>query len=80
MADPNPREFLLFLVCSLTEHPDAVSIDEQSGEKGRTIFQVSVDPSDKDVITGSTIADALHVAFSAYTYKHRIRAGLELLS
>jgi len=79
MADSNPHDFLLFLVCSLTEHPDAVCIDETSGDKDRTIFQVTVDPADKDTITGGDVADALHTAFSAYTYKHRIRASLELL-
>ena len=79
MAEPNPHDFLLFLVCSLTDNPDAVSIKEHSDDNGRSTFQIGVDPSDKDTVTGGDIAEALHAAFSAYTYKHRIRASLELL-
>ncbi len=79
MADHSPRNFLLFLVRSLTEYPDAVSIEERSSDDGPTLFEVTVDPADSQFVTDNEVADALHTAFSAYTYKHRIRARLELL-
>lgn len=78
MADINPQDFLLFLVCSIAECPDAVSIDESDDDNGRTVYQVSVAPDDKATITEGELADALHTAFSAFTYKHRIRASLDL--
>lgn len=78
MADISPHDFILFLVCSVTEQPDAVSIEESDGENGRTLYQVSVDPADKAAMSEGNLADALHAAFSAFTYKHRIRASLDL--
>ena len=80
MADINPQEFILFLVCSIAERPDAVSIEETDGDNGRILYQVSVSPDDKATITEGELADALHTAFSAFTYKHRIRASLDLRS
>jgi predicted RNA-binding protein YlqC (UPF0109 family) len=78
MADTSPHGFLLFLVSSLAGQPDAISIKESEDDQGRTLFQVSVDPSDRAAISEGDLADALHTAFSAFTYKHRIRASLEL--
>jgi len=79
MAESNARDFLMFLVCSVAEQPDGVSIQEEAGSEGSTTFQVRVDPADKQAITDGDVGEALHTAFSAYTYKHRIRARLELL-
>ncbi len=78
MADTSPHEFLLFLVRSLAGQPDAISIKESEDDQGRTLFQVSVDPADRAAICEGDLADALHTAFSAFTYKHRIRASLDL--
>jgi len=78
MADTSPHQFLLFLVRSLAAQPDAISIKESEDNRGRTLFQVSVDPADRPTLCEGDLADALHTAFSAYTYKHRIRASLDL--
>ncbi len=78
MAEATPKDFLLFLVESLVEQPDAVSIEESEGEKGRTCYHVRVDPTDEGTLSDDRLSDALHTAFSAFTYKHRIRASLDL--
>ena len=80
MADASPHDFLLFLVCSLADQPAAVSVEKSDSDDGRTLYQVSVDPADQRIVADGDLADALHIAFSAFTYKHRIRASLELRS
>jgi len=78
MATTSPHEFILFMVRSLAGQPDAISIKESQDDRGRALFQVSVDAADRAVICEGDLADALHTAFSAFTYKHRIRASLDL--
>ncbi|MBJ93612.1 MAG: hypothetical protein CMP23_03970 [Rickettsiales bacterium] len=78
MDDASPESFLLFLVRSVASEPDAVQVSNRTNEKDRSVFEVSVGSADEERLCQGALYDALQTAFDAFTYKHRIRARLEL--
>jgi len=78
MADiQGASDFLRFLVCSLVENDDAVQIDPQTEDR-QTTLELTLSPSDLPTFTANDfkLADMLHAALDAYSYKHRLRAEL----
>ena len=74
------RDFLLFVVQSLVEHPDEVCLDEVDSDK-QTTFELSVHPDDLSAVLGDnrSVAQALDTVLSACAYKQRSRASLRIL-
>lgn len=78
--DAQVREFLDYVVRSLVEHPEAVSLREVPGNRQVT-FEISVDPADAGALNGTDgeILAALATVLDACAYKHHARADLVLL-
>ena len=78
MADiQGASDVLRFLVCSLVENDDDVKIDPQTSDR-ETTLELTLNPSDLPTLTANDfqLADMLHTALDAYSYKHRIRTEL----
>ncbi|HCP45945.1 MAG TPA: hypothetical protein DIU15_07885 [Deltaproteobacteria bacterium] len=78
MADiQEASDFVRFLVGSLVEDQDAIQIDPQT-EGRNTTLELTLSPSDLPTFTADDfkLADMLHAAVDAYSYKHRLRTEL----
>lgn len=74
------RELVEFVVCSLVDEPEKVSITEAKGERS-VVYEVRVSPSDTGKIIGrqGRIAKALRTIVKAASAKSGTKAVIEIL-
>lgn len=74
------KGLLEFLVCSLVDEPDKVSITEVKGERS-VVYEIRVSPADKGKIIGKQgrVAKALRTIVKAASAKSGTKAVVEIL-
>lgn len=74
------KGLLEFLVCSLVDEPDKVSITEIKGERS-VVYEIRVSPADKGKIIGKQgrVAKALRTIVKAASAKSGTKAVVEIL-
>ncbi|MCX6149406.1 MAG: KH domain-containing protein [Ignavibacteriales bacterium] len=75
------KEFIEFIAKHLVDNPDAVTIEEKSGEDKKFIYSLRVSPEDVGKVIGrqGKTAQAMRTLLTAVAAKDHKRAILEIL-
>jgi uncharacterized protein len=75
------KELIEFIAKSLVEHPDAVSVTEETAEDGTVLIKLAAAQEDMGRIIGKQgrTAKAMRTLLNAKATRENLRAGLQIV-